>query len=112
MHTPDAPDAHSRHALQTLQTHTPLHGLARSLCDNSIGPTGAKALADALASGRAVLKSLDLSTNALCGIDLNGDGTYDPSGIQALAAALGSGSTVLPLLRAAASSWIPDMSLP
>ena len=37
--------------------------------------------------GSAVLKSVDLSLNKLCGIDAFGEGTYDPSGIQLLAAA-------------------------
>ena len=38
---------------------------------------------------------VDLSDNMLCGVDEDGDGSYDPSGIQALAAALSSGKAVL-----------------
>jgi Ran GTPase-activating protein (RanGAP) involved in mRNA processing and transport len=43
----------------------------------------------------AVLTSLDLSANHLCGLYLRGRGTYDPTGIQALASALSEGSAVL-----------------
>eukprot|EP00325_Prymnesiales_sp_UTEX-LB-985_P018082 CAMPEP_0174754326 /NCGR_PEP_ID=MMETSP1094-20130205/105680_1 /TAXON_ID=156173 /ORGANISM="Chrysochromulina brevifilum, Strain UTEX LB 985" /LENGTH=473 /DNA_ID=CAMNT_0015960191 /DNA_START=36 /DNA_END=1457 /DNA_ORIENTATION=- len=42
-----------------------------------------------------VLTSLNLAANALCGIEMYGDGTYDPSGIQALSDALASGRAVL-----------------
>jgi Ran GTPase-activating protein (RanGAP) involved in mRNA processing and transport len=66
-----------------------------NLSKNEINPMRAKALADALGSGNAVLTDLDISWNELCGINIYGGGTYDPSGIQALAAALGSGSAVL-----------------
>ena len=38
--------------------------------------------------GNAVLTTLDLSNNQLCGLDRFGDGTYNPSGIQAIASAL------------------------
>jgi Ran GTPase-activating protein (RanGAP) involved in mRNA processing and transport len=54
---------------------------------NNIGPGGAKAFADALRIN-AVLTSFDLSGNCLCGLDEDGDGTYDASGIKALASAL------------------------
>ncbi|KAK3249355.1 hypothetical protein CYMTET_41213 [Cymbomonas tetramitiformis] len=60
---------------------------------NDIGPEGAKALAVALtpnAEGvfNGSLSTLDLGRNQLCGVDFNGDGTYDASGIKALADAL------------------------
>jgi hypothetical protein len=48
---------------------------------------GGKALAEALRVN-AALTSLDLSYNCLCGVDKDGDGTYDGSGIKALASAL------------------------
>jgi hypothetical protein len=59
-----------------------------NLEDNNIGAEGAKTIANALQSGKAVLSSLNLADNALCGIDAYGQGTYDASGIQALASAL------------------------
>ena len=62
-----------------------------------LGSTEAMVIA-ALIEGSAVLKSIDLSDNMLCGVDWEGYGTYDPSGIQALAAALSSGSAVLTTL--------------
>ena len=65
-----------------------------SLASNHIGVEGAKALADALASGRAVLTELNLANNDLCGGKYVG-GTYNASGIQALAAALSSGKALL-----------------
>ena len=49
----------------------------------------------ALIQGSAVLTSLDLSSNQLCGVDSRGRGTYDPTGIQALS----EGSAVLTKLN-------------
>ena len=66
----------------------------------NLGVDGAEAVADYV-SGSAVLKSIDLSSNQLCGVNPAGNGTYDLSGIQALAAALGSGSAVLTNLNLA-----------
>jgi len=42
----------------------------------------------------AVLTSLNLANNQLCGLDALGRGTYDPTGIQALASALSEGSAL------------------
>lgn len=63
-------------------------GLAKCM----IGPAGAKKIAEDVTS--AVLTSLDLSWNNLCGIDEYGYGTYDASGIKELIEAF-SASTVL-----------------
>ena len=68
-----------------------------NLEDNNIGAEGAKTIANALQSGKAVLSSLNLADNALCGIEAYGQGTYDASGIQALASAL-AGNAVLTAL--------------
>ena len=57
------------------------------LVDCGIGTEGGKALASALSEGSAVMTTLNLSDNALCGLRY-GQGTYDASGIKALASAL------------------------
>ena len=51
-------------------------------------PEGAIALADGIKNNWA-LTSLNLSNNALCGIDEDGDGDFDASGVTALADAIG-----------------------
>ena len=65
-----------------------------NLSNNALGPEGGKAIAEALA-GNAVLTTLNLARNYLCGLDEKQgadsqlDSTsYDPSGIIALAEAL------------------------
>jgi Ran GTPase-activating protein (RanGAP) involved in mRNA processing and transport len=82
-------------ALEFNAVLTSLDLSSNNLTNRGRDMSGILAIAEALKSGMAVLKSLNLSANALCGIDNYGYGTYDPSGIQALAAALGSGSAVL-----------------
>lgn len=72
------------------------------LSHNFLDAEAGKALAGAL-SVNGVLKSIDLSFNELCGIDEDGDGTYDASGIQALASAL-AGNRVLTNLNLAANN--------
>jgi len=67
---------------ESLKTNKSLEELELIKC--SIGPEGAKGLADALASGSAVLTSLNLRGNAI-----------RSEGAKALAAALSSGSAVL-----------------
>ena len=52
------------------------------------GPGFAKGIADGL-SANGALTSLNLSKNALCGINEYGVGTYDASGVTALADAIG-----------------------
>ena len=54
---------------------------------NNIRAEGAAALASALRVN-AVLKTLNLSQNQLCGVDFMGRGTYSVVGITALAEAL------------------------
>jgi hypothetical protein len=49
--------------------------------------SGVEAVAAALSGGSAVLTSLNLADNALCGVEYD-TGTYNPLGIQALASAL------------------------
>jgi hypothetical protein len=70
---------------------------ALDLSFNNLRPTGAAIIAEALKSGRTVLTSLNLSQNALCGINHFGNGTYDASGINALAAALASNAVLTKL---------------
>jgi hypothetical protein len=53
-----------------------------------ISPVGANAVA-AMVAVMGGLTSLDLSGNQLCGLDLNGRGTYTAEGITAIAEALG-----------------------
>ena len=60
---------------------------------NRIGDDGAKAIAEALQVPNGSLVTLNLATNAICGLvtyadEFETDGTYDPSGILALAEAL------------------------
>ena len=50
-------------------------------------PQGAIALADAIKNNGA-LTSLNVSNNALCGLNKYGRGTYDASGVTALADAI------------------------
>jgi len=57
------------------------------LASSKIGPTGATEIAEYVKVS-AVLTSLNLAYNQLCGVDLDGRGTYDASGIQALASAI------------------------
>ncbi|EOD07673.1 hypothetical protein EMIHUDRAFT_453269 [Emiliania huxleyi CCMP1516] len=54
---------------------------------NQLGPEGVKALAPALAAS-ASLTSVSLADNRLCGVDGDGNGTYDATGIKAIADAL------------------------
>ena len=58
-----------------------------NLYNNQIGPEGGVAIGKALAVN-AVLSSLDLSGNEICGIDPLGQGTYSAASITALVEAL------------------------
>lgn len=60
---------------------------ALDLEDKGLGPTEGIVLAE-LVKFSAVLTSIDLSSNQLCGLDMFGEGTYDGTGIAALAKAL------------------------
>jgi len=57
------------------------------LADCRIGPTGAAEIAEYV-SGSRVLKTLNLSHNQLCSVDIMGQVTYSAVGITALAEAL------------------------
>jgi len=61
-------------------TELDLHG-------KGLGPAEGIVIAK-LVAVTAVITSLDLSGNWLCGVDRIGRGTYDATGIQALAATL------------------------
>ena len=58
-----------------------------SLFNNQIGDQGATAIAKAL-EVNAVLTTLNLAGNQICGLDEYGEGTYTVDGIKALAKAL------------------------
>ena len=81
------------------------------LPDCKIGPTGAKEIAEYI-SVTAVLTSLTLSSNRLCGVymdkwDFHVKGTYDASGIEALASAI-SATAVLTDLDLSYNRIEPD----
>ena len=68
------------------------------LSSNDVGPSGATSIAGSL--GSSALKSLDLSSNKLCGLDLLYCGTYTDVGIKALAEALKVSSALKKLVLA------------
>ena len=69
-----------------LRTNSSL--LELNLAKNDMNADDAKIFAASL-SANGALTSLDVSKNMLCGVDEDGDGTYDASGVTALADAIG-----------------------
>ena len=63
------------------------HTYGRKQAEHPGKPEGVIALADAISAYGALAK-LDISKNALCGIDEYGNGEYDASGMTALADAI------------------------
>ncbi|KAK3265263.1 hypothetical protein CYMTET_26038 [Cymbomonas tetramitiformis] len=79
--------------LSTAARDLKIEALELDLEDEETGTEGAMALAAALTPHEQdmliwSLRTLNLAGNQLCGVDDDGDGTYDASGIEALADAL------------------------